>query len=770
MAFAAMSAARTAAASFISGSSSPSRTAIPVRTAPRGATVSTCTRASATRAPIILCVSTMTSQLVPASSASLIAPTAPNVAKISAPVSSRHFGVNASTIPFAAPALNKRSGLLASASCSFIAMRNLNSSASSVDSYRCRSPLRGAPRQLLAPRPPVLSSRCATSTRRPPASTRIAADPRCAGPLVSYSRLGLLFFHRDAQPQLVGLQRRLVSLPIPAARGPSSATRASASCSFIAMRNLNLSASSVDSYRCRSPLRGAPRQLLAPRPPVLSSRCATSTRRPPASTRIAADPRCAGPLVSYSRLGLLFFHRDAQPQLVGLQRRLVSLPIPAARGPSSATRASASCSFIAMRNLNLSASSVDSYRCRSPLRGAPRQLLAPRPPVLSSRCATSTRRPPASTRIAADPRCAGPLVSYSRLGLLFFHRDAQPQLVGLERRLVSLPIPAARGPSSATRASASCSFIAMRNLNLSASSVDSYRCRSPLRGAPRQLLAPRPPVLSSRCATSTRRPPASTRIAADPRCAGPLVSYSRLGLLFFHRDAQPQLVGLERRLVSLPIPAARGPSSATRASASCSFIAMRNLNLSASSVDSYRCRSPLRGAPRQLLAPLLVRLRARNLHAALPFDDVVAHVFPECFGRHRHRDRALLCPFRFHVWLARDLRDLCIETADERRPRPLRRDDAEPDRGFVAGDAGLRDGRRVRHDGRANLSSCTKGYLFAGSGLLTHRRDGIEHHIDLTAKHAGTRSRAFFIGHVNDIDARHRLEQFAGHVVGRARP
>src|SRR5204863_2784336 len=138
-----------------------------------------------------------------------------------------------------------------------------------------------------------------------------------------------------------------------------------------------------------------------------------------------------------------------------------------------------------------------------------------------------------------DPRC-GPSSATRALGFLLFHRDAQPQLV--------------------------------------ASSVDSHRCRSPLRGVPRQLLAPRPPALSSRCATSTRRPPASTRIAADPRCAGPLVCYSRLGLLFFHRDAQPQLVGLERRLVSLPIPAARGPSTATCASASCSFIAMRNLN------------------------------------------------------------------------------------------------------------------------------------------------------------------------------------------------
>src|SRR5207302_7453195 len=100
----------------------------------------------------------------------------------------------------------------------------LNSSASSVDSHRCRSPLRGAPRQ-------------------------------------PYGRLGLLLFHRDVKPQLVGLERRLTSLPIPAARGPSSAVR-------------------------------------PPRPPALPSRRETSTRRPRASTHIAADPRCAGPLVS----------------------------------------------------------------------------------------------------------------------------------------------------------------------------------------------------------------------------------------------------------------------------------------------------------------------------------------------------------------------------------------------------------------------------------------------------------------------------------------
>ena len=83
-------------------------------------------------------------------------------------------------------------------------------------------------------------------------------------------------------------------------------------------------------------------------------------------------------------------------------------------------------------------------------------------------------------------------------------------------------------PPAARAASASCSSIATRNLNSSASSVDSHRCRSPLRGAPRQ-------------------------------------PYGRLGLLLFHRDVKPQLVGLERRLTSLPIPAARGPSSAARA-------------------------------------------------------------------------------------------------------------------------------------------------------------------------------------------------------------
>src|SRR5438105_13827809 len=82
-------------------------------------------------------------------------------------------------------------------------------------------------------------------------------------------------------------------------------------------------------------------------------------------------------------------------------------------------------------------------------------------------------------------------------------------------------------PPAARAASASCSSIATRNLNSSASSVDSHRCRSPLRGAPRQ-------------------------------------PYGRLGLLLFHRDVKPQLVGLERRLTSLPIPAARGPSSAVR--------------------------------------------------------------------------------------------------------------------------------------------------------------------------------------------------------------
>ena len=46
--------------------------------------------------------------------------------------------------------------------------------------------------------------------------------------------------------------------------------------------------------------------------------------------------------------------------------------------------------------------------------------------------------------------------------------------------------------------------------------------------------------------------------------------------------------------------------------------------------------------------------------------------------------------------------------------------------------------------------------------LGQHRRELDEHHIDPAAKEVGQRRRAAFVRHVDDVDPRHRFEQFAG--------
>ena len=52
--------------------------------------------------------------------------------------------------------------------------------------------------------------------------------------------------------------------------------------------------------------------------------------------------------------------------------------------------------------------------------------------------------------------------------------------------------------------------------------------------------------------------------------------------------------------------------------------------------------------------------------------------------------------------------------------------------------------------------------------LAQHRAELDEHHVDLTAEKVGERRRAAFVRDVNDVDPRHRFEQLAGKVAGRA--
>ena len=49
-----------------------------------------------------------------------------------------------------------------------------------------------------------------------------------------------------------------------------------------------------------------------------------------------------------------------------------------------------------------------------------------------------------------------------------------------------------------------------------------------------------------------------------------------------------------------------------------------------------------------------------------------------------------------------------------------------------------------------------------------HRGDAVEHELYAARDHVGDRRRRAFIGNVNDIDSRHRLQQLAAEMVGRS--
>jgi hypothetical protein len=54
--------------------------------------------------------------------------------------------------------------------------------------------------------------------------------------------------------------------------------------------------------------------------------------------------------------------------------------------------------------------------------------------------------------------------------------------------------------------------------------------------------------------------------------------------------------------------------------------------------------------------------------------------------------------------------------------------------------------------------------------VLRHHGHRVEHHLHLAAEHARARVAAALVRHVHDVDAGHRLEELAGHVVRRAGP
>src|SRR5262249_8496963 len=82
-----------------------------------------------------------------------------------------------------------------------------------------------------------------------------------------------------------------------------------------------------------------------------------------------------------------------------------------------------------------------------------------------------------------------------------------------------------------------------------------------------------------------------------------------------------------------------------------------------------------------------------------PLFDLGLHKGPEFVGLHRHRLRALLPPRLFYVRAREDFVDLGVEEGDDRLRGSRRRHDADPNRGFVAGNSGLRQRRHVGDDG-----------------------------------------------------------------------
>src|SRR5205823_14150770 len=100
----------------------------------------------------------------------------------------------------------------------------------------------------------------------------------------------------------------------------------------------------------------------------------------------------------------------------------------------------------------------------------------------------------------------------------------------------------------------------------SASRVDSHRRPSPLRGAPRRLLARLALRTYALLATPTCRPPRRLAFARIPLLRwGHCSPLARLGLRNGFREWSARVVGLVRRLASPSIPALRGPSPAARA-------------------------------------------------------------------------------------------------------------------------------------------------------------------------------------------------------------
>ena len=126
-----------------------------------------------------------------------------------------------------------------------------------------------------------------------------------------------------------------------------------------------------------------------------------------------------------------------------------------------------------------------------------------------------------------------------------------------------------------------------------------------------------------------------------------------------------------------------------------------------------------------------VNFRSRLAHDRRPFLNFVANVS----GEFRDRGRPRRCGERgealFHQRCRQRLDDLAIEFLDDVGRRAGRRHQSIPCRDFVAGEAGLRDGRNVRQQrDRARGWSPPSARSCTGLHMRQGRHRGVEHQLD----------------------------------------
>ncbi len=150
-----------------------------------------------------------------------------------------------------------------------------------------------------------------------------------------------------------------------------------------------------------------------------------------------------------------------------------------------------------------------------------------------------------------------------------------------------------------------------------------------------------------------------------------------------------------------------------------------------------------------------------------PFLGFVGDQFAELGGRHRHRDAAEIGDAFLDLGVGEAGGDLAVELGDDIGRRVLRRADALPGEGLIAGhEIGHR--RQIRQDRMRVLLVTASAAQPAGADMFDREDDLVEQHLHLTAEQVGDGRRVAAIGHMQHVDAGHHLEQFAGQMRRRA--